>query len=71
VKELPPESANINAFAERFIQTVRNECLDRFVFFGDRHLGHVVRAYGGLLEHCSPAPGDRQQNYRGGSDLGT
>jgi len=28
--------------AERFVQSVKSECLDRFVFFGDKHLQHVL-----------------------------
>ena len=30
-------SPNTNAFVERFIQSISQECLDRFVIFGERH----------------------------------
>jgi transposase InsO family protein len=34
-----------NAFAERFVGTVRRECLDRLLVFGDRHLQQVLVEY--------------------------
>jgi putative transposase len=36
------------AFVERFIQTMRQECLDYFVVFGKRHLNHLVTSF---VEH--------------------
>lgn len=35
-------SPNTNAFVERFIQTLQQECLDYFVVFGQRHMDHLV-----------------------------
>ena len=37
-----------NAFAERFVGTIRRDCLDRMLIFGRRHLGAVVHEY---VEH--------------------
>ena len=34
-----------NAFAERFVGTVRRECLDRMLIFGRRHLEQVLTEY--------------------------
>ena len=31
---LPARSPNLNAYAERFVRTIRQECLGRMVFFG-------------------------------------
>ncbi len=36
---------NTNAFVERFIQSIEQECLDRFVVFGERHMDHLCREY--------------------------
>lgn len=36
---------NTNAFVERFIQSIEQECLDRFVVFGERHLDHLCAEY--------------------------
>lgn len=45
VKRIPPRSPDLNAFAERFVQTIKNECLDRIVPLGEEHLRQVVREY--------------------------
>jgi len=45
VKRLPFASPNLNAYAERFVQSVQNECLDHFVTFGERHLEYLLREY--------------------------
>ena len=45
VKRLPYASPNLNAHAERFVQSIKHECLDKFVVFGERHLEHLIREY--------------------------
>jgi len=42
VKPSAYRSPNTNAFVERFIQTLQQECLDYFVVFGQQHLDHLV-----------------------------
>jgi transposase len=42
---IPASSPNCNPHAERFVGTVRSECLDHFVIFGERHLRHLLREY--------------------------
>lgn len=42
---LPFRSPNLNAFAERFIQTLRRECLNRFVVLGAEHLDYLNREF--------------------------
>jgi putative transposase len=36
---------NANAFAERWVRTIRADCLDRILILGRRHLQHVLRVY--------------------------
>jgi len=45
VKKLPYRSPNLNAFAERFVQSIKQECLDHFLVFGESHLEHLIREY--------------------------
>ena len=46
--KLPPRSPNLNAFAERFVRSIKEECLSRVVVLGERHLRLLVREY---VEH--------------------
>ena len=45
---LPPRSPNLNAFAERFVLSIKSECLERMVFVGERHLRRAIDEY---VEH--------------------
>jgi hypothetical protein len=45
---LPPRSPNLNAFAERFVRSIKEECLDCMIFFGEPSLQHAVTQY---VEH--------------------
>jgi putative transposase len=42
---LPVASPNLNGRVERFIQTIKHECLFRFILFGRKHLDHIVREW--------------------------
>jgi hypothetical protein len=42
--KLPPRSPNLNAFAERSVRSIKEDCLDRLIFFGEDHLRRAVRA---------------------------
>jgi putative transposase len=39
----PIRAPQANAYAERFVRTVRKECLDHLLVFGRRHLEQVLR----------------------------
>jgi transposase InsO family protein len=42
---LPAGSPNLNAFAERFVESAKSECLARIVPLGEGHLRATVRAF--------------------------
>ena len=42
---LPPSSPNLNAYAERFVLSIRNECLDRIVPLGEAHLRRSISEF--------------------------
>ncbi len=42
---IPAQSPNCDPHAERFVKTVRTECLNHFVIFGERHLRYVLREF--------------------------
>lgn len=42
---LPPRSPNLNAFAERFVRSVKEECVGRMVFFGRSSLERALSEY--------------------------
>ena len=54
---LPPRSPNLNAYAERFVGSIKAECLDRMIIFGERHLRHVVSEYAEHYQHERPHQG--------------
>jgi len=42
---LPPRSPNLNAFAERWIRSVKEEVLSQLILFGERALRHALKQY--------------------------
>jgi putative transposase len=57
VIRLPPRSANLNAYAERFVRSIKDECLDRMIFIGQASLRRAVCEY---MNHYH-----RERNHQG------
>ena len=57
VVRLPARSPNLNAFAERFVLSIKSECLDRMVLLGERHLRTAIAEY---MRHYH-----RERNHQG------
>lgn len=43
--KLPPRSPNLNAYAERFVLSIKSECLGRVIPLGERHLRRLIDEY--------------------------
>ncbi len=43
--KLPPRSPNLNAYAERFVRTIKESCLDRLILFGEGSLRKAIREF--------------------------
>jgi transposase InsO family protein len=46
--KLPPRSPNLNAYAERFVKTIKESCLDQLILFGEDSLRNSIRQF---LDH--------------------
>jgi transposase InsO family protein len=42
---LPPKSPNLNAYAERWVRSVKEECLSKLILFGERSLKRTLHHY--------------------------
>jgi putative transposase len=59
---MPVQGPNANAYAERFVRSIREECLDRLILFGERRL---LRAVDEFVAHYH-----RERNHQGlGNEL--
>src|SRR5215468_8620185 len=48
---LPPRSPNLNAYAERWVRSVKEECLARLILFGEASLRHALAQYVAHFHH--------------------
>ncbi len=48
VKKVGPRAANMNAFIERWVQSIQQECLDHFVVLGEDHFNYLISEW---VEH--------------------
>lgn len=56
----PVQAPNVRAFIERFIGTVRRECLNHFLFFGTQYLDSVLKTW--LNYYLSKRPHQGKEN---------
>jgi transposase InsO family protein len=45
VIRLPPMSPNLNAYAERFVRSIKDECLGRMIFLGQASLRRALSEF--------------------------
>ena len=45
VIRLPPRSPNLNAYAERFVRSIKDECLGKMIFLGQASLRRAIGEY--------------------------
>ena len=57
VVRLPVRSPNLNAYAERFVRSIKESCLDRMILFGEPSLRRATREF---LAHYH-----RERNHQG------
>ena len=43
--KLPPRSPNLNAYAERFVRSIKESCLNRMIFFGEESLRTAIQNF--------------------------
>jgi putative transposase len=48
---LPARSPNLNAYAERWVRSVKEECLSRLILFGEASLCHALTQYAEHFHH--------------------
>lgn len=58
---LPPRRPNLNAYAERFVRSIKEECVQRLIFFGEASLRRALSEY---LAHYQ-----RERNHQGINNL--
>jgi hypothetical protein len=58
---LPARSPNLNAYAERWVRSVKEECLSKVIFFGERSLRRALSEY---VEHFHA-----ERNHQGKGNL--
>jgi putative transposase len=57
IVQTPYRAPNANAYAERFVRSIKEECLYRVIPFGERHLRRTIAEY---VEHYH-----RERNHQG------
>jgi transposase InsO family protein len=58
--KIPPRSPNLNAYAERFVRSIKESCLERMIWFGEDALRQGVREFVAHYHH--------ERNHQGLND---
>jgi len=58
---LPPRSPNLNAFAERWVRSVKQECLSKLILFGPGPLSRALAEFSAHYHGRTEPPRERQQ----------
>ncbi len=53
----PYQAPKANAFAERWVRSVREECLNPILILNENHLRRVLKEYGEYYNHARPHQG--------------
>ena len=61
------QAPDMNALAERFLGSVKRECLDRMILFGERHLRHSLGEYVAHYHEQRPHQGLGNELIRSGT----
>jgi putative transposase len=67
----PYRAPNCNAFAERFVRSIKEECLGRMIFFGERSLRRAIRKYAENYQLERPHQGIGNRVIKQGGDRPT
>jgi hypothetical protein len=57
----PYQAPKANAICERFLGSVRRECLDFFLILNERHLRKIMKQYQAYFNHTRPHQGINQR----------
>ena len=57
---LPARSPNLNAYAERWVRSVKQECLSKLILFGERPLRRALQQYVAHYHEERQSPGQAE-----------
>ena len=57
LKPVGPKAPNLNAYIERWIQSLKQEALNHFIVFGKTHFDYIVAEYIAYYLECRPHQG--------------
>jgi transposase InsO family protein len=61
VQKTPYRAPKANTICERFLESLRRECLDHVLILSERHLHRIVKKYTEYFNHAQPHQGIKQR----------